>query len=132
MNENFSTDASQSSSRPSAENISRRAYEIWEHEGRPEGNDMHHWLQAERELSQRHPTSGGPDGQTSASINARQQASDTRPLQGTRAGAAAAREGKRGGSRTPFSNERMNTASAAPGGTSSGTAKPETPARRRA
>jgi hypothetical protein len=30
--------------------ISRRAREIWEREGRPEGRDMEHWLQAEAEL----------------------------------------------------------------------------------
>jgi hypothetical protein len=127
MNETFSTDSSSSP----AESISRRAYELWEQEGRPEGSDLRHWLQAEREMSERRPTSAGADGQTSASNEARQQVSDSRPLQGTRAGAAAGREGKRGSSRSPFSNERMNTAPAAPGGTSSGTAKPETPARRR-
>ncbi|MBN2493813.1 MAG: DUF2934 domain-containing protein [Deltaproteobacteria bacterium] len=30
--------------------IARRAYEIWQREGRPDGQDMDHWLQAEREL----------------------------------------------------------------------------------
>jgi len=34
------------------EEISRRAREIWEREGRPEGRDMEHWLQAETELRQ--------------------------------------------------------------------------------
>jgi hypothetical protein len=32
------------------EDISQRAREIWEREGRPEGRDMQHWLQAEAEL----------------------------------------------------------------------------------
>lgn len=32
------------------EEISKRAREIWEREGRPEGRDMEHWLQAEKEL----------------------------------------------------------------------------------
>lgn len=32
------------------EDISKRAREIWEREGRPEGRDMEHWLQAEAEL----------------------------------------------------------------------------------
>lgn len=36
---------------PSFEDISRRAYELWEKDGRPEGNEQRHWFQAERELS---------------------------------------------------------------------------------
>ena len=32
------------------EAISNRAREIWEREGRPEGKDIEHWLQAEAEL----------------------------------------------------------------------------------
>ena len=31
--------------------VQDRAYEIWEREGRPEGRDMEHWLQAEAEIS---------------------------------------------------------------------------------
>ena len=34
------------------EDISKRAREIWEREGRPEGRDKEHWLQAEAELRQ--------------------------------------------------------------------------------
>ncbi len=34
------------------EEISKRAREIWEREGRPEGRDKEHWLQAETELRQ--------------------------------------------------------------------------------
>jgi hypothetical protein len=34
------------------EEISKRAREIWEREGRPEGRDKEHWLQAEAELRQ--------------------------------------------------------------------------------
>ncbi|RUM20565.1 DUF2934 domain-containing protein [Rhizobium vallis] len=33
------------------EQIRRRAYEIWEAEGRPEGADLRHWLQACDELA---------------------------------------------------------------------------------
>ncbi|WP_142849699.1 DUF2934 domain-containing protein [Telmatospirillum sp. J64-1] len=33
------------------EQVRRRAYEIWEAEGRPEGKEFDHWAQAERELS---------------------------------------------------------------------------------
>ena len=31
--------------------VRERAYLIWETEGRPDGRDLEHWLQAERELS---------------------------------------------------------------------------------
>jgi hypothetical protein len=33
-----------------AEQIRKRAYEIWEGEGRPHGRDMLHWAQAETEF----------------------------------------------------------------------------------
>ena len=35
----------------SNELIRRRAFEIWEREGCPDGRDLEHWLQAEVELS---------------------------------------------------------------------------------
>ena len=31
--------------------VARRAYEIWEREGRPHGRDRDHWLAAEREIA---------------------------------------------------------------------------------
>ena len=34
----------------SPDRIARRAYEIWERSGRPEGQAEHHWSQAEEEL----------------------------------------------------------------------------------
>lgn len=33
------------------DDIRRRAYEIWEHEGRPEGREHAHWDQARREVT---------------------------------------------------------------------------------
>jgi Protein of unknown function (DUF2934) len=33
--------------------IQQRAYELWEHEGRPQGREHAHWQQAERELAGR-------------------------------------------------------------------------------
>ena len=33
------------------EHIQRRAYELWESEGRPAGREHAHWLQAESEIS---------------------------------------------------------------------------------
>ncbi|MBK5570885.1 MAG: DUF2934 domain-containing protein [Ensifer sp. SSB1] len=47
--------------------IRRRAYAIWESEGRPEGQDQRHWEQACRELAERehpHPTDQAADDQT--------------------------------------------------------------------
>lgn len=34
------------------ERIRRRAYELWEKEGRPEGRELAHWVQAEQEIRQ--------------------------------------------------------------------------------
>lgn len=34
------------------EKIRRRAYQLWEQEGRPEGRELAHWAQAEHELRQ--------------------------------------------------------------------------------
>lgn len=35
---------------PLRDEIAQRAYELWEHNGCPEGRDVDHWLTAEREL----------------------------------------------------------------------------------
>jgi hypothetical protein len=35
--------------------ISARAHELWELHGRPSGRDLEFWLQAESEISERHP-----------------------------------------------------------------------------
>jgi hypothetical protein len=37
-----------------AELVRRRAYEIYEQSGRPDGRDREHWLQAEAEILGRH------------------------------------------------------------------------------
>lgn len=37
--------------KPSAEDIARRAYAIYEERGRTDGADLDDWLQAERELT---------------------------------------------------------------------------------
>lgn len=34
------------------QDIGTRAYELWEKEGRPDGRDVAHWLEAERTLQQ--------------------------------------------------------------------------------
>ena len=39
-----------------AEQIRRRAYELWEEAGSPEGKENEFWLQAEREVTS-HPAS---------------------------------------------------------------------------
>jgi len=57
---------SPSSTRRNPEAISRRAYEIWNQEGRPNGCDLRHWLQAEQELS---AEAGGNDSSFHVSGN---------------------------------------------------------------
>lgn len=102
MNQTSSTDSSISS--PSnADAVSRRAYELWENEGRPEGCDLRHWLQAESELGSNRT---GNEMRMERPTNT---GSDVNPLQGTRAAAALNRENRRG-SATPF-----NTGKNAPG-----------------
>ena len=44
----------------SEEAIRKRAYHIWEREGRPQGRDFEHWLQAQVELEAE--TVGGGNG----------------------------------------------------------------------
>lgn len=102
MNLHASPDSSASS--PSgSEEISRRAYELWEKEGRPEGCDLRHWLQAEQELGVSRSDDGSlAETRSSPPANT---GSDVRPLQGTRAAAAANRESKRG-SNSPFGAEK--------------------------
>jgi Protein of unknown function (DUF2934) len=51
------------------EEISKRAREIWEREGRPEGRDKEHWLQAEAELRR---DSDGEQSQPQPSLVAHQ------------------------------------------------------------
>ncbi|MFC3070409.1 DUF2934 domain-containing protein [Phenylobacterium soli] len=40
------TEPGQNSARPQADEVAARAYQIWDHEGRPDGHDVDHWLQA--------------------------------------------------------------------------------------
>jgi hypothetical protein len=91
--------------------ISRRAYELWEKEGRPEGSDLRHWLQAEQEL--RSNASPSDNGVISSDELARQSATDTRPLQGTRAASAANRTNKRATS-SPFNGDRSGSDPSSP------------------
>ena len=107
MNQHSSSDTISSSVGPEA--ISRRAYELWENEGRPEGCEMRHWLQAEQELSSgnRSTSSTANGGSTGSSAPSRN--SDVTPLQGTRAGAAAAssaRDPKRATPPASYSSEK--------------------------
>jgi hypothetical protein len=107
MNSNASTDSSTST--PSSDAISRRAYELWEQEGRPEGNDMRHWLQAEKELGGSRSASTEPSRYTDQP-QARPTANDSRPLQGqsARPTGSSNRDGKRS-SQSPFPAEKSGT-----------------------
>jgi hypothetical protein len=102
MNQSSSTDSAVSLSSGS-DAISRRAYELWENEGRPAGCDLRHWLQAEQELGSRRAGSGSSNPPyTSAPPK---PASDVRPPQASRVAGAVTRESKRG-STTPFPGEK--------------------------
>jgi hypothetical protein len=36
--------------------INARAYDLWEKEGRPDGRDLAHWLEAERTITEQQAT----------------------------------------------------------------------------
>jgi hypothetical protein len=57
-----------STSSISHENISQRAYRIWEEAGRPDDNEGAHWLQAERELRARRGKTGDGDDARGKSV----------------------------------------------------------------
>jgi len=68
---------------PNNDRIRKRAYEIWEREGRPHGRHEHHWHAAMREIedsdgpaSGEHPPAGGLDAEQPHS-NADARLSDT-------------------------------------------------------
>lgn len=50
------------------ERIRRRAYEIWEQEGRPESRDHDHWLKAEAELAAAGPQGNEGEGSRTAAL----------------------------------------------------------------
>lgn len=45
---------------PSPDTVARRAYELWEHAGRPNGRDQEFWLRAEAELTATRSAAGVP------------------------------------------------------------------------
>lgn len=111
----YSTETAVSSSSQAADAIARRAYEIWEREGCPEGCDLKHWLQAEQELR----ADPSREERNPALRSARNTGADTRPLQGTRAAQASSREVKRN-SGAPFAPGRTegNSGNTHPAGNS--------------
>jgi hypothetical protein len=52
----------------SHEDVSRRAYQIWQEAGQPDGNDTAYWLQAERELRAQHGKTGEVDAARGKSV----------------------------------------------------------------
>lgn len=98
MNSKTSTSSTSVSVSSSPDAVSRRAYEIWENEGRPEGCELRHWLQAEQELG----ASSTPGASPASRASETARHTDTRPLQGTRAAGAAAREPGKRSTTAPF------------------------------
>lgn len=118
MNSNPSSSPSASAvSSPgtAVDSVARRAYEIWEQEGRPEGCELQHWLRAEQEIN-RSANQGQIGSGFSPTAITTNGASDVHPLQGARAAGATNREGRR--SANPFSGQksagRRNGAAPAP------------------
>ena len=60
--------------KPTHEQITQRAYEIYLQRGCPEGKDLEHWLEAERQLSAESPTQKTPMAVTADEGSARSRA----------------------------------------------------------
>lgn len=43
------------------QHVQMLAYQLWEEEGRPEGRDQDHWIEAERRLAQEFRIGGAPE-----------------------------------------------------------------------
>ena len=43
---------------PSEDEIARTAYQIWENEGRPSGQELDHWLRAKTQMTEGKPPAG--------------------------------------------------------------------------
>ncbi|HLX68620.1 MAG TPA: DUF2934 domain-containing protein [Verrucomicrobiae bacterium] len=69
---------SDTSSTPTHEQISARAYDIFIERGRPEGRDLDHWLEAEAQL-RASAQDGNGSKTTAAPGNGRSQASTRTP-----------------------------------------------------
>jgi hypothetical protein len=55
---------------PSTDDISERAYALWQQRGRPEGQESELWLEAEQELKRSAQHSPGAEASTPAVISA--------------------------------------------------------------
>ena len=62
--------------------VRSRAYQIWENEGRPDGRDLWHWLEAERQIQS--DTGAGGDRRPRATPPSRRTAAEKgdRPAKG--------------------------------------------------
>lgn len=81
MNPKKSSTSPEGTASPTPEQISELAHTLWLEEGKPEGRDLHHWLEAERQLRTGDGARGGnrvPDRDKSAEPNRRDVEADKR------------------------------------------------------
>src|SRR5215469_7407622 len=81
------------------ERIRRRAYEIWEREGRPESRDQDHWLKAEAELAAAGPQGNEGEGSRTAALaydHSQTEFAEQADVTGLAEAAAAALDGPEG------------------------------------
>lgn len=64
--------------------IRQRAYEIWEQEGRPHGDDLKHWMQAFKEIAE-----GGDPARAKAARTKKAAAAASRPAAKKKSSASA-------------------------------------------
>jgi hypothetical protein len=71
MNSNQTPTMARTENEPTPEQIAERARTLWEQEGRPEGRDLAHWLEAERQLRSGLSGSGGTAKKTAGGKRAK-------------------------------------------------------------
>ncbi|MDE1991575.1 MAG: DUF2934 domain-containing protein [Rhizobiaceae bacterium] len=72
--------------------VRRRAYEIWQAEGEPQGEELRHWFQASEEMGKKGEETTPPqDGETAATV-------DSDPNSAIKKERAKEREGEQGSS----------------------------------
>jgi len=90
------------SNSPTHEQISRRAYEIFIERGQPEGRDLEHWLEAEKQLR----ATGQPKSAAPMAATPNTPSTTSAPMRATQPGASNGRSAGNGrGSSKPVTRK---------------------------
>jgi len=90
---------------PTHEQITRRAYEIFIERGQPEGRDLEHWLEAEKQLRATGQNKNAPAMNAASSAKSTPSATPS-PIRATQPTAATSNGRSTGNGKTPPSPSR--------------------------